>query len=255
MPLFVLVKSSEITITASRHELFAEKADCMDISKDESDEREDEYDDMIACSPAGSNSESPPPKVQKPSLEIDVIQKLYSRQGRENPGNERILSSLAVNQCLPGDSKLKSFVACDSNMDDDISQYELDSFKSMISASAFNVATNQHQFSPNAANYDLTKPVDKASVRQYCTQEANNLYRCTVCSKTYTHISNFCRHFLSAHHGIKQEVPCPVCLKLFTRRDNMVTHTKQVHRITLSRNSMQPISLENLDSSDNVSYS
>lgn len=74
--------------------------------------------------------------------------------------------------------------------------------------------------------------MDKYSVRQFCTQESSNLFRCNLCRKTYTHISNFCRHFLSSHHGVRQEVPCPVCTRMFTRRDNMLTHMKQVHRVS-----------------------
>lgn len=69
------------------------------------------------------------------------------------------------------------------------------------------------------------------SVRQYCIKVEGNLFRCSVCSRTYTHISNFCRHFITTHKGVKQEVPCPICGKLFTRKDNMVTHTKMVHRL------------------------
>lgn len=79
----------------------------------------------------------------------------------------------------------------------------------------------------------VNRPImDKYSVRQFCTQESTNLFRCNLCRKTYTHISNFCRHFLSSHHGIRQEVPCPVCSRMFTRRDNMLTHMKQVHRMS-----------------------
>lgn len=77
--------------------------------------------------------------------------------------------------------------------------------------------------------------MDKYSVRQFCTQESSNLFRCDLCRKTYTHISNFCRHFLSSHHGIRQEVPCPVCTRMFTRRDNMLTHMKQVHRVSVPK--------------------
>ena len=78
--------------------------------------------------------------------------------------------------------------------------------------------------------------IDKMSIRKYCTREGNHMYRCTVCSKTYTHISNFCRHFLSAHCGVKQDVHCPVCFKPFTRKDNMMTHAKQVHGVTIMKN-------------------
>lgn len=84
----------------------------------------------------------------------------------------------------------------------------------------------------NTTNHANRPIMDKYSVRQFCTQESSNLFRCNLCRKTYTHISNFCRHFLSSHHGIRQEVPCPVCTRMFTRRDNMLTHMKQVHRVS-----------------------
>nr|CAD7455124.1 unnamed protein product [Timema tahoe] len=67
------------------------------------------------------------------------------------------------------------------------------------------------------------------SVRNFCTREADNVFRCNVCSKTYTHISNFCRHYLTSHGPTKQVFPCPLCNKEFTRRDNMMTHLKALH--------------------------
>lgn len=104
--------------------------------------------------------------------------------------------------------------------------------------------------STSSASTSATSPrdrsfIDKASVRQFCTQEGEHIFRCNICLKTYTHISNFCRHFLSAHDDrYKQEISCPVCFKMFTRRDNMMTHTKQVHRITLMRGTLQPVYLD-----------
>lgn len=93
--------------------------------------------------------------------------------------------------------------------------------------------TNGTSDSDNNTASNTNRPVmDKYSVRQFCTQESSNLFRCNLCRKTYTHISNFCRHFLSSHHGVRQEVPCPVCARMFTRRDNMLTHMKQVHRVS-----------------------
>lgn len=125
----------------------------------------------------------------------------------------------------------------DELLDEDISQYEFDSFKSMMAVSMAGLGPTV-----GTGLVGTSKPIDKASVRRYCTHEADNAYRCNVCGKTYTHISNFCRHFLSTHHGMRPEIPCPVCLKLFTRKDNMMTHTKQVHRLTLHRGTLQPLS-------------
>lgn len=152
------------------------------------------YEDMIACSPASSDLD----------------------QESNTSKNEKF-----------HEEKKDGLSETDELMDEDISQYEFDSFKSMMAVSSAGPPG---------------KPIDKASVRRYCTHEGDNAYRCNVCGKTYTHISNFCRHFLSTHHGMRPEIPCPVCYKLFTRKDNMMTHTKQVHRLTLHRGTLLPIS-------------
>lgn len=105
---------------------------------------------------------------------------------------------------------------------------------SATNANMSTTAANSSAALPAAAE-PASKPLDKSSVRRYCVQVAEHLFQCTLCYKTYTHISNFSRHFLSAHHGLRQEIPCPVCYRIFTRRDNMLTHMKQVHRITVTR--------------------
>uniref|UniRef100_A0A1B6LWX6 BTB domain-containing protein n=1 Tax=Graphocephala atropunctata TaxID=36148 RepID=A0A1B6LWX6_9HEMI len=157
------------------------------------------YEDMIACSPASSDFDQE--------------------------------SNTSKNGKTKGGKKKEGLSETDEFLDEDISQYEFDSFKSMMSMGG---GVGVVAGAPG-------KPMDKASVRRYCTHEADNAYRCNVCGKTYTHISNFCRHFLSTHHGMRPEIPCPVCFKLFTRKDNMMTHTKQVHRLTLHRGTLQPI--------------
>lgn len=73
--------------------------------------------------------------------------------------------------------------------------------------------------------------VHDGSARRFCVREADNVFRCKVCNKTYTHISNFCRHYLTTHRRSKQVFTCPLCNKEFTRRDNMMTHIKGVHRV------------------------
>lgn len=135
--------------------------------------------------------------------------------------------------------------------DETMSRYEYDSFRSMV----VNAAGNDHPLSGGAGgSNDASLSVsltggssdnnqsrllpDKSSIRQFCVQLGEHLFQCTLCSKTYTHISNFSRHFLSAHHGLRQEVPCPVCCRIFTRRDNMLTHMKQVHGVTVARGSI-----------------
>uniref|UniRef100_A0A1B6DX45 BTB domain-containing protein n=1 Tax=Clastoptera arizonana TaxID=38151 RepID=A0A1B6DX45_9HEMI len=182
---------------------------------------EEYYDDIIACSPGTSEDES----------ENGSLKKQTTNNNRNNIGWKQELS-----------------VDTDEMMDEDISQYELDSFKAMMSSKF------DGPISPNLplGHFDPNKPIDKASVRRYCTHEAENVYRCNVCGKTYTHISNFCRHFLSTHHGVKQEIPCPVCFKLFTRKDNMMTHIKQVHRMPVMRGNFQPSEAGDHSNSDQV---
>lgn len=164
------------------------------------------YEDMIACSPASSD------------LDHD--------------------SSIGRNGKLKGGKRREGLSETDELLDEDISQYEFDSLKSMMAVSVAGAVAGPGV----GVGLGGGKPIDKASVRRYCTHEADNAYRCNVCGKTYTHISNFCRHFLSTHHGMRPEIPCPVCFKLFTRKDNMMTHTKQVHRLTLHRGTLQPLS-------------
>ncbi|KAH8345344.1 hypothetical protein KR067_006560, partial [Drosophila pandora] len=60
----------------------------------------------------------------------------------------------------------------------------------------------------------------EGSVRDYCTKEGEHTYRCKVCSRVYTHISNFCRHYVTSHKRNVKVYPCPFCLKEFTRKDN-----------------------------------
>lgn len=70
------------------------------------------------------------------------------------------------------------------------------------------------------------------SARDFCVRE-DNLYRCTVCDRVYTHISNFCRHYMTSHKLDVKMYTCPVCFKEFTRKDNMVAHVKIIHKETM----------------------
>ncbi|XP_031779508.1 protein tramtrack, beta isoform isoform X3 [Nasonia vitripennis] len=70
----------------------------------------------------------------------------------------------------------------------------------------------------------------EGSVRDFCVKEGD-VYRCTVCHRTYTHISNFCRHYVTSHKPNVKYYPCPVCYKEFTRKDNMVAHVKIIHSL------------------------
>lgn len=71
----------------------------------------------------------------------------------------------------------------------------------------------------------------EGSVRDFCTKEADHVYRCKVCSRVYTHISNFCRHYVTSHKRNVKVYPCPYCFKEFTRKDNMTAHVKIIHKL------------------------
>lgn len=85
----------------------------------------------------------------------------------------------------------------------------------------------------------------EGSVRDFCVKEGE-VYRCIVCHRTYTHISNFCRHYVTSHKQNVKYYPCPVCLKEFTRKDNMVAHVKIIHS-----GIKQPAHINNNNNSNN----
>ncbi|XP_022918794.1 protein tramtrack, beta isoform isoform X3 [Onthophagus taurus] len=68
------------------------------------------------------------------------------------------------------------------------------------------------------------------SARDFCVREKDNLFRCTVCDRVYTHISNFCRHYVTSHKVNVKMFSCPICTKDFTRKDNMLAHLKIIHK-------------------------
>ncbi|XP_034841292.1 protein tramtrack, beta isoform isoform X2 [Maniola hyperantus] len=68
------------------------------------------------------------------------------------------------------------------------------------------------------------------SVRDYCIKEGENVFRCKICARVYTHISNFCRHYVTSHKKDVKVFPCPICYKEFTRKDNMIAHLKIIHK-------------------------
>ncbi|XP_063393824.1 protein tramtrack, beta isoform-like isoform X1 [Cydia fagiglandana] len=79
----------------------------------------------------------------------------------------------------------------------------------------------------NLANYHEDT---NESVRDYCIKEGENVFRCKICSRVYTHISNFCRHYVTSHKKDVKVFPCPICFKEFTRKDNMIAHLKIIHK-------------------------
>lgn len=82
----------------------------------------------------------------------------------------------------------------------------------------------------SSGNSESERTGSEGSVRDFCVKEGD-VYRCTVCQRTYTHISNFCRHYVTSHKPNVKYYPCPVCYKEFTRKDNMVAHVKIIHSI------------------------
>ncbi|ERL86737.1 hypothetical protein D910_04143 [Dendroctonus ponderosae] len=79
-------------------------------------------------------------------------------------------------------------------------------------------------------NYSKKISDPDKSARDFCIREKDNLYRCTVCDRVYTHISNFCRHYMTSHKMDVKMYTCPVCCKDFTRKDNMLAHLKIIHK-------------------------
>lgn len=104
---------------------------------------------------------------------------------------------------------------------DDFAQYELvvDESPQDSKNSKFINTTTRHKVSDS-----------EKSARDYCVREKDNLYRCTVCDRMYTHISNFCRHYMTSHRSDVKMFSCPVCGKEFTRKDNMLAHLKIIHK-------------------------
>ncbi|KYB27548.1 tramtrack isoform X2 [Tribolium castaneum] len=83
-------------------------------------------------------------------------------------------------------------------------------------------------------NYSKKISDPDKSARDFCVREKDNLYRCTVCGRVYTHISNFCRHYMTSHKLDVKMFSCPVCCKDFTRKDNMLAHLKIIHKQNMS---------------------
>lgn len=79
-------------------------------------------------------------------------------------------------------------------------------------------------------NYSKKINDPEKSARDFCVRERENVYRCTVCNRLYTHISNFCRHYMTSHKVDVKMFSCPVCGKEFTRKDNMLAHLKIIHK-------------------------
>ncbi|XP_020279642.1 protein tramtrack, beta isoform-like isoform X3 [Pseudomyrmex gracilis] len=110
-----------------------------------------------------------------------------------------------------------------------------DSLSAIFSVMASESEISQSDFE---GSFKAENERTEGSVRDYCVKEGD-VYRCTVCHRTYTHISNFCRHYVTSHKPNVKYYPCQYCGKEFTRKDNMIAHVKIIH------NSKPPTSLSN----------
>lgn len=113
----------------------------------------------------------------------------------------------------------------------------------MFGGSFYNNNNNSNSTSPHSSSSSMVKSeagnrsgkyaIDdsEGSVRDFCTKEGDHIYRCKVCLRVYTHISNFCRHYVTSHKRNVKVYPCPFCFKEFTRKDNMTAHVKIIHKM------------------------
>lgn len=120
----------------------------------------------------------------------------------------------------------------------------------MFGGSFYNNNNNSNSTSPNSTHNSSGVKLEgggrsakyaiddsEGSVRDFCTKEGDHIYRCKVCLRVYTHISNFCRHYVTSHKRNVKVYPCPYCFKEFTRKDNMTAHVKIIHKVESSSQS------------------
>lgn len=110
----------------------------------------------------------------------------------------------------------------------------IDIFSNSIISSSPTLSVNSIKIEPSYTTNRTGKYViddSEGSVRDFCTKEGDHVYRCKVCSRVYTHISNFCRHYVTSHKRNVKVYPCPFCFKEFTRKDNMTAHVKIIHKL------------------------
>ncbi|KAG5345253.1 TTKB protein, partial [Acromyrmex charruanus] len=131
--------------------------------------------------------------------------------------------------------KAASTAAGDDQQQQQHSDTEMDTkamSKDSISSAIFSVMAGEAEISQSdfEGSFKTENERTEGSVRDFCVKEGD-VYRCTVCHRTYTHISNFCRHYVTSHKPNVKYYPCPVCYKEFTRKDNMVAHVKIIHSL------------------------
>lgn len=117
----------------------------------------------------------------------------------------------------------------------------IDIFSNSIISSVGSPGATSIKVEPQVTNNRTGKYIiddSEGSVRDFCTKEGDHVYRCKVCSRVYTHISNFCRHYVTSHKRNVKVYPCPFCFKEFTRKDNMTAHVKIIHKLDKSDGSV-----------------
>ena len=85
--------------------------------------------------------------------------------------------------------------------------------------------------SPNRSSYYNNGSTNgkgvSVPIMSYCIQD--NGFKCSKCFQTFTHPSNFHRHYITVHTD-RRAHKCHVCGKEFKRKDNMMSHIRSVHR-------------------------
>ncbi|XP_063544844.1 zinc finger protein ZFP2-like [Cydia strobilella] len=54
-------------------------------------------------------------------------------------------------------------------------------------------------------------------------------FQCPGCPRAFTLKNNLKRHHLTAHEGIRQNIPCAICERVFTTKNSMAMHVSTVH--------------------------
>ncbi|XP_043469826.1 protein tramtrack, beta isoform-like isoform X3 [Leptopilina heterotoma] len=155
-----------------------------------------------------------------------------SSSGAQSPGQIRI----NFEKCFRKEYSATSFQTKASSADDpqhsDSESEQKTVSKDHLSSAIFNLVSAESEISQSdfEGSFKAESERTEGSVRDFCVKEGD-VYRCTVCHRTYTHISNFCRHYVTSHKPNVKYYPCPVCFKEFTRKDNMVAHVKIIHSL------------------------
>lgn len=156
-----------------------------------------------------------------------------SSSGAQSPGQIRI----NFEKCFRKEYSTTSFQSGKTSSADDPQHSDSESeqktgSKDHLSSAIFNLVSAESEISQSdfEGSFKAESERTEGSVRDFCVKEGD-VYRCTVCHRTYTHISNFCRHYVTSHKPNVKYYPCPVCFKEFTRKDNMVAHVKIIHSL------------------------